>query len=184
MEGLASLRTKLNGQEHSLAWINRNEAQALKDMGGSGKPGPMGIPAYSENDSENDADSTDSGTGGANSEGGSGGSSGSSGGSSGSSGGSSGGSGTSGTSEGNEGISYGGLDASTMGGPQGFDYSVEKDGKTGDLESDYQEEMYDMYQYDILDRDTVEDLLGFSLDDPYKGFRDMHDFTTVRDIQR
>ena len=41
-----------------------------------------------------------------------------------------------------------------------------------------------MYQYDILDRDTVEDLLGFSLDDPYKGFQDMHDFTTARDIQR
>lgn len=59
MEGLASLRTKLNGQEHSLAWINRNEAQALKDMGGSGKPGPMGIPAY---DSVADADSMDSGT--------------------------------------------------------------------------------------------------------------------------
>jgi len=54
MEGLASLRTKLNGQEHSLAWINRNEAQALKDMGGSGKPGPMGIPAFYPDETEDD----------------------------------------------------------------------------------------------------------------------------------
>ena len=165
MEGLASLRTKLNGQEHSLAWINRNEAQALKDMGGSGKPGPMGIPAFYGDETEED-DVSWSGPDSAADPGPSGPAS-------------PGGTGPGGPStDPNEGISYGGLDASTMGAPQGYDYSVEKDGKTGDLESDYQQELYDMYQYDILDRDTVEDLLGFSLDDPYKGFQDMHDFTT------
>ena len=40
----------INGQSHSLAWINPGEASALKAMGGSGKPGPMGIPSYEDED--------------------------------------------------------------------------------------------------------------------------------------
>jgi hypothetical protein len=40
----------INGQPHKLAWINPDEASALKAMGGSGKPGPMGIPSYEEED--------------------------------------------------------------------------------------------------------------------------------------
>jgi len=36
----------INGQPHSLAWINPGEASALRAMGGSGKKGPMGIPSY------------------------------------------------------------------------------------------------------------------------------------------
>ena len=38
----------INGQPHSLAWINPGEASALRAMGGSGKPGPMGIPSYQD----------------------------------------------------------------------------------------------------------------------------------------
>jgi len=50
--GLSSINKPItiNGQEHSLAWINPDEASALKAMGGSGKPGPMGIPSYQETD--------------------------------------------------------------------------------------------------------------------------------------
>tara|TARA_R110002110_G_scaffold13286_1_gene63710 strand:- start:1032 stop:2858 length:1827 start_codon:yes stop_codon:yes gene_type:complete len=46
--GLSNLKKSINinGQPHSLAWINPGEASALKAMGGSGKPGPMGIPSY------------------------------------------------------------------------------------------------------------------------------------------
>ena len=46
--GLSNLKKSINinGQPHSLAWINPDEASALKAMGGSGKKGPMGIPSY------------------------------------------------------------------------------------------------------------------------------------------
>jgi len=46
--GLAGIKKSINinGQPHKLAWINSDEASALKAMGGSGKPGPMGIPSY------------------------------------------------------------------------------------------------------------------------------------------
>jgi len=46
--GLSNLKKSINinGQPHSLAWINPGEASALKAMGGSGKPGPGGIPSY------------------------------------------------------------------------------------------------------------------------------------------
>ena len=45
--GLSNLKKsiKINGQPHSLAWINPDEASALKAMGGSGKK-VKGIPAY------------------------------------------------------------------------------------------------------------------------------------------
>jgi hypothetical protein len=50
--GLSGIKKSINinGQPHSLAWINPGEASALKAMGGSGKPGPMGIPSYQETD--------------------------------------------------------------------------------------------------------------------------------------
>ena len=46
--GLSNIKKSINinGQPHSLAWINPDEASALKAMGGSGKKGPMGIPSY------------------------------------------------------------------------------------------------------------------------------------------
>ena len=46
--GLSNLRESIdiNGQPHKLAWIRPGEASVLKAMGGSGKPGPMGIPSY------------------------------------------------------------------------------------------------------------------------------------------
>jgi len=46
--GLSGIKKSINinGQPHSLAWINPGEASALRAMGGSGKPGPGGIPSY------------------------------------------------------------------------------------------------------------------------------------------
>ena len=50
--GISNIKKSINinGQPHSLAWINPGEASALKAMGGSGKKGPMGIPSYQETD--------------------------------------------------------------------------------------------------------------------------------------
>lgn len=39
-------RTTIRGQKHLLAYITPAEAQLLMDNGGSGEPGPMGIPAF------------------------------------------------------------------------------------------------------------------------------------------
>jgi len=39
-------QTMISNQPHMLAYINPQEEQALRDMGGSGLPGPGGIPAY------------------------------------------------------------------------------------------------------------------------------------------
>lgn len=39
-------RVEIRGQDHLLAYITPDEAQLLMDNGGSGEPGPMGIPAY------------------------------------------------------------------------------------------------------------------------------------------
>ena len=39
-------RTTIRGQKHLLAYITPEEAQLLMDNGGSGEPGPMGIPAF------------------------------------------------------------------------------------------------------------------------------------------
>ena len=39
-------QTEIMGQPHMLAYINPEEEQALRDMGGSGLPGPDGVPAY------------------------------------------------------------------------------------------------------------------------------------------
>lgn len=57
--GLASIpsnsvprNTEINGQPHMLAYINPQEAQLLKDRGGSGSPTIAGIPAFFTDDSE------------------------------------------------------------------------------------------------------------------------------------
>jgi hypothetical protein len=179
-EQLKALRVDIKGQDHQLAWINDEEAKLLKSRGGSGEPGPMGIPAYSEDDSVNDADSTDSGTGGANSEGGSGGSSGGS-------GGSSGGSGTSGTSEGNEGNS--GKSDPSMGSqdpgdtfgeftdPGGF-YSF--DPETGEDKGPSVDQAYDAYVNDYISRDGFTSLTGLTDLD----LDDLIDQKTAEDFQR
>jgi len=39
-------KTVIKGQDHILAYITPEEAKLLKAHGGSGKPGPMGIPAF------------------------------------------------------------------------------------------------------------------------------------------
>lgn len=39
-------KVNVQGQPHSLAYINKDEARMLRRMGGSGKPGPSGIPTY------------------------------------------------------------------------------------------------------------------------------------------
>ena len=56
--GLASIpsnsvprNTEINGQPHMLAYINPEEAQLLKDRGGSGSPTIAGIPAFYVDDS-------------------------------------------------------------------------------------------------------------------------------------
>lgn len=36
----------IDGQLHMLAWITPQEGKTLKELGGAGKKGPMGIPAY------------------------------------------------------------------------------------------------------------------------------------------
>jgi hypothetical protein len=50
MPGLSSLQVNIKDQPHNLAWINEAEQALLKDLGGSGRPGPMGIPAYDFDD--------------------------------------------------------------------------------------------------------------------------------------
>jgi len=39
-------KVNVRGQPHSLAYINKDEARMLRRMGGSGKPGPSGVPTY------------------------------------------------------------------------------------------------------------------------------------------
>lgn len=43
-------RAIIGGQDHLLAYITPAEAQLLMDNGGSGEPGPMGIPSFYEKD--------------------------------------------------------------------------------------------------------------------------------------
>lgn len=42
-------KVNVQGQPHSLAYINKDEARMLRRMGGSGKPGPSGVPTYYPN---------------------------------------------------------------------------------------------------------------------------------------
>jgi hypothetical protein len=46
--------TKIRGQDHLLAYITPEEAALLKARGGSGEAGPMGIPAFAEEDGDDD----------------------------------------------------------------------------------------------------------------------------------
>jgi len=43
-------QTEIAGQPHMLAYINPEEETLLRDLGGSGNPGPGGIPAYARED--------------------------------------------------------------------------------------------------------------------------------------
>ena len=56
MPGLSSLQVNIKDQPHNLAWINGDEQALLKDLGGSGRLGPMGIPAYDDGDYDTDLD--------------------------------------------------------------------------------------------------------------------------------
>jgi hypothetical protein len=47
-------RVEIRGQDHLLAYITPEEAQLLMDNGGSGEPGPMGIPAFDMNEGQTD----------------------------------------------------------------------------------------------------------------------------------
>ena len=46
--------TTIRGQDHLLAYITPEEAQLLMDNGGTGEAGPMGIPAFAEDDGDDD----------------------------------------------------------------------------------------------------------------------------------
>ena len=52
-------RTDIGGQDHMLSYITPDEADILKALGGSGEPGPMGIPAYDDIDESYGIDSFD-----------------------------------------------------------------------------------------------------------------------------
>ena len=47
-------RTDIKGQDHMLAYITPQEGELLKAYGGSGKPGPMGIPSFEGGDGPDD----------------------------------------------------------------------------------------------------------------------------------
>lgn len=51
----------IRGQDHLLAYITPQEAEILRSRGGSGDPGPMGIPAYDDVD-ESDMDTAAGGS--------------------------------------------------------------------------------------------------------------------------
>jgi hypothetical protein len=48
--GAVPRQTMIGDDPHMLAYINPEEAQLLKDLGGTGEPGPGGIPAYRPSD--------------------------------------------------------------------------------------------------------------------------------------
>lgn len=49
--------TDIRGQDHMLSYITPDEADILQALGGSGEAGPMGIPAYAEDDGDEDGSS-------------------------------------------------------------------------------------------------------------------------------
>ena len=53
--------TKIRGSDHLLAYITPEEAQLLMDNGGSGEPGPMGIPAFRPGGDDSDSQNAGSG---------------------------------------------------------------------------------------------------------------------------
>lgn len=46
----------IKGQPHQLSYITAEEAEILKALGGSGKPGPMGIPSFFRDDDDEEAE--------------------------------------------------------------------------------------------------------------------------------
>ena len=48
--GSVPRRTEISGQPHMLAYINPQEERLLRGLGGSGQPGPGGVPAYARED--------------------------------------------------------------------------------------------------------------------------------------
>jgi len=52
---VAPRRTVIGGQDHMLSYITPQEGEILMSLGGSGKPGPMGIPSF-EGDAANFSD--------------------------------------------------------------------------------------------------------------------------------
>ena len=44
--GVVPRQTEISGQPHMLAYINSQEENLLRGLGGSGQPGPGGVPAY------------------------------------------------------------------------------------------------------------------------------------------
>ena len=47
---VAPRRTDIRGQDHMLSYITPQEGEILMALGGSGEPGPMGIPAFNPNE--------------------------------------------------------------------------------------------------------------------------------------
>ena len=60
----APRRTDIRGQDHMLSYITPQEAGILQLLGGSGEPGPMGIPAFRSGPGDMGAGSGDVGTSG------------------------------------------------------------------------------------------------------------------------
>ena len=52
----AARRMDIKGQGHMLAYITPQEAELLKAHGGSGKPGPKGIPSFADGDGSGEGD--------------------------------------------------------------------------------------------------------------------------------
>ena len=52
----AARRIDIKGQGHMLAYITKEEAELLKAHGGSGKPGPKGIPSFEDGDGSGEGD--------------------------------------------------------------------------------------------------------------------------------
>ena len=53
----------IKGQPHQLSYITAEEAEVLKTRGGSGKPGPMGIPSFFIDDDDEEAELSEAITG-------------------------------------------------------------------------------------------------------------------------
>lgn len=60
-DGSVPRNTMIGDQPHMLAYINPQEADLLKDLGGTGEPGPGGIPAYRNLDADLGVGATNTG---------------------------------------------------------------------------------------------------------------------------
>ena len=61
--GVPPRRTEIMGQDHMLSYITPEEGGILKALGGSGAPGPMGIPSFFDDDDDDDAQDYSDGSG-------------------------------------------------------------------------------------------------------------------------